>query len=120
MQGRRLAEVEPVVGAANRKKFVESVRKRAWEQHNGLYVPRNEGDKKTNWPVCMTCKMDVESVQVEDFSHDTVDIRAKCHNEECVIRLQFPFRITRTEDDDTWHHIQTAINNSCFFDPSIA
>lgn len=107
------------MGAARTKKLIESVRKRAFEQHNGLYVPRTPGDKKTNWPVCMTCHADVDSVQVEDMGHHKVDIRAKCHNDECVIRIEFPFRITQRTDEETWHHIQTAINNAVFFDPSI-
>ncbi len=108
------------MGAARTKKLIEATRRRAHEFHNGLYVPRTEGDKKTNWPVCLTCKMDVESINVEDVHHNTVDIRAKCHGQECTIRLEFPFRITRREDEETWHHIQTAINNASFFEPSIA
>ncbi len=107
------------MGAAKQKKLIQQVRQRAFEQHNGLYVPRTEGDHKTNWPVCMTCHQDVDSVNVEDVHNDTVDIRAKCHGEECVIRLEFPFRITRRDDKETWHHIQTALNNATFFDKSI-
>ena len=108
------------MGAARQKKLIESVRKRAFEQHNGLYVPRTEGDVKTNWPVCLTCHRDVDSVSVESVGHQTVDIRSRCHGQECVIRLEFPFRITNVMDDDTFHHVQTAINNAVYFDPSIA
>lgn len=107
------------MGAAKNKKLIEAVRKRAFEQHNGLYTPRVEGDKKTNWPVCMTCHRDVDSVNVEDVSHQRVDVRAGCHGEECTIRLEFPFQITQRDDEGTWHHVQTAINNAVFFDPSI-
>ncbi len=102
------------------KKLIQQVRQRAFEQHNGLYVPRVEGDKKTNWPVCMTCHRDVDSVNVEDIGNHTVTIRAKCHDKEAVIKLEFPFRITQRRDDETWFHVQTAINNASFFDPSVA
>jgi hypothetical protein len=107
------------MGAAKNKKLIESVRKRAFEQHNGLYVPKVEGDKKTNWPVCMTCHGDVDAVNVEDIGKDVVTIRARCHGEESVIKMEFPFTILNRKDEDTWHHVQTAINNAVFFDPSI-
>ncbi len=106
--------------SVQRKKLIQQVRKRAFEQRNGLYVPRTPGDKKTNWPVCMTCHCDVDSVNVEDISKDIVTVRAKCHGEECVIKMEFPFRITQRKDEETWHHVQTAINNATFFDPSVA
>jgi hypothetical protein len=102
------------------KKLIEQVRTRAFEQHNGLYVPRVEGDRKTNWPVCMTCNRDVDSVNVEDISKNVVTIRAKCHDKEAVIKMEFPFQITQRRDDDTWYHVMTAINNAVFFDPSVA
>ncbi len=108
------------MGAAKQKKLLQQVRQRAFEQHNGIYVPKVEGDQKTNWPACMTCHQDVDAVNVEEQGNDHVTIRAKCHGEECVIKLEFPFRIERRDDKETWHHIQTAINNACFFDKSIA
>lgn len=104
----------------NAKKLIQSVRKRAFEQKNGLYVPRTEGDRKTNWPVCMTCKRDVDSVNVEDIGNDTVTIRARCHDKEAIIKMEFPFRITQRKDEETWHHVMTAVNNATFFDPSVA
>ena len=102
------------------KKLIQQVRQRAFEQHNGIYVPKVDGDQKTNWPVCLKCHGDVDSVNVEEVGHQVVVIRAKCHGEEAVVRMEFPFRITQRDDDETWHHVQTAINNSVFFDPSIA
>ncbi len=107
------------MGAAKFKKLIEATRKRAFEQHNGVYVPKVEGDRKTNWPVCLTCHRDVDSVNVESVGHHTVDIRATCHGEESVIKIEFPFRITNITDEDTWYHVQTAINTAIFFDPSI-
>ncbi len=108
------------MGEAKNKKLIQSVRERAWEQHNGLYRPKVEGDVKTNWPVCMTCHGDVDSINVEEVGNDTVVIRAKCHGKESVIRMEFPYRITQREDSETWHHVQSAINNAVFFDTSIA
>lgn len=108
------------MGAVKDNKLIQQVRQRAYEQHNGIYVPKTEGDVKTNWPVCMTCHGDVDSVNVEEVGNQSVVIRAKCHGQESVIRIEFPFRITRREDEETWHHVQTAINNAVFFDTSIA
>ena len=101
-----------------KKKLIQQVRQRAFEQHNGLYVPRHMGDRKTQWPVCMTCHQDVESVNVEDVSTNVVTIRATCHGKEAVIKMDFPYAIIRREDKETWHHVMTAINNSTFFDPA--
>lgn len=108
------------MGESRNKKLIQQVRQRAFEQHNGIYRPRVDGDIKTNWPVCLTCSRDVDSVNVEDIGHRVVTVRAKCHGEECVIKLEFPYRITRSDDKETWHHVMTAVNNCVFFDPSIA
>lgn len=105
----------------NIKKLIPQVRKRAFENRNGLYVPRHEGDIKTAaWPVCQTCKRDVDSVNVEDISTNRVTVRATCHGAEAVLVMEFPFGIIRRHDKDTWPHVMTAINNSTFFEPSIA
>lgn len=104
----------------NVKKFMRQVRQRAHEYRNGIYVPRVEGDRKTNWPVCMTCRRDVESVNVEDIGKDRVTIRATCHGKEAVVVMEFPYQILKRKDAETWHHVQSAINNAVWFDPSIA
>jgi hypothetical protein len=102
-----------------KKKLMQQVRQRAYEQHNGIYVPKVEGDRKTNWPVCMTCHRDVDSVNVEDISTNVVTVRARCHGQESVIKMEFPYAIVQREDKETWWHVMSAINNSVFFDPSI-
>lgn len=107
------------MGAARQKKLMQQVRQRAFEQHNGIYRPKVEGDVKTHWPVCLTCHQDVDSVNVEDVGQNTVTVRSRCHGEESIIKMEFPFNIQRIDDEQTWWHIQTAINNSVFFDPSI-
>lgn len=104
----------------NKKKLIPQVRQRAYEQRNGLYLPRHLGDRKTTWPVCMTCHRDVDSVNVEDISTNIVTIRAWCHGKEAIIKMEFPYRIIRRDDAEVWPHVMTAINNSTFFDPSIA
>lgn len=103
------------------KKLIPQLRKRAFENRKGIYVPRYEGDiKRASWPVCLTCKRDVESVNVEDVSKNIVTIRATCHGKEAVIRLEFPYQILKRTDSETWPHVMNAINSSTFFDPSIA
>ena len=105
----------------NKKKFINQVRGRAWSNRNGVFVPRTEGDtRRASWPVCMTCHRDVDSVNVEDISKDVVTIRARCHGEEAVIKMEFPYRILNRHDDETMHHVRTALNNAVFFDPSMA
>jgi hypothetical protein len=104
----------------NIKKLIPQIRQRAYEQRNGLYVPRTDGDRKTHWPVCMTCHKDVDSVNVEDINTNRVTVRAECHGKEAVVMMEFPFNIIRKSDKDIWPHVMTAVNNSVFFDPSIA
>ena len=100
------------------RKLVPQIRTRAFQQRNGLFVPRTEGDKKSTWPVCMTCNHDVDSVNVEDVTHERVVIRAMCHGSEDVLKVDFPYQITRRKDADTWEHVRTAMNSATFFDPS--
>lgn len=102
------------------KKLLPSIRKRAYQNNNGIYVPRVEGDVKTHWPVCMTCHRDLDSLNIEDISTNKVTIRATCHGAEAIVVMEFPYRIIRRDDKETWPHVITAINNSVFFDPSIA
>ena len=107
--------------STQKKKLIQQVRQRSWENRNGVFQPRVEGDiKRASWPVCMTCHQDVESVQVEDISTNVVTVRALCHGKEAVVKMEFPYGIIRRHDKDTWPHVMTAINNSVFFDPSIA
>ena len=104
----------------SKRKLVRQTQQRAFEQHNGIYRPKVEGDVKTNWPVCMTCHGDVDSVNVEDVGKDVVTIRAKCHGKEAVMKLEFPFQILSRSDEATWYHVMTAINACTFFESSIA
>ena len=104
----------------NIKKLIPMVRQRAYQQRNGIYVPRVEGDRKTNWPVCMTCHRDVEGVKIEDITKNRVTVRAFCHGKEAVVVMEFPYQILKRTDKETWPHVMTAINNSVWFDPSIA
>lgn len=105
---------------SQKKKLIQQIRQRALQQRNGVYVPRVYGDRKTHWPVCMTCHRDVDSVNVEDISTNVVTIRAMCHGKEAVVKMEFPYRIIRRDDREIWPHVMTAINSSTFFDPSIA
>ncbi len=103
------------------KKLIPQIRQRAFENRNGVYRPRVFGDRKrVQWPVCMTCRRDVDSVNVEDIHKNIVVIRATCHGKEAVIRMEFPYQILKRQDSETWQHVMTAINSATFFDPSIA
>lgn len=109
------------MGQSRIKKLVEAVRERAWQNNNGVFVPRVDGDtKRATWPQCQTCGRDVDSINVEDAGKDKVTIRAKCHGKEAILVVEFPYGIRSRDDDTEWSHIQTAINSASFFDTSIA
>ena len=106
------------MGAAKQKKLEKAIRERAFENRNGLYVPRVEGDtKKSTWPICGTCHRDVDRVNIEGYTDDSVDIRVWCHGEECTIHMKFPYKMTSKDDEGAWRQIHTAINNAVWFNP---
>ncbi len=114
-------KVRVLVMGQSKKKLIEAIRTRAYENRNGLFVPRVEGDtKRATWPVCMTCNRDVDSVSVEDVGKHRVTVRAKCHGKEAVFVIEFPYDIRSRDDETEWSHIQNGINSATFFDPSIA
>ena len=100
------------------KKLIEQVREKAWENRGGLYVPRTQGDHRTNWPVCQTCGRDVEAVDMKDQNSFGVVLWARCHGKEDYYKVTFPYRL---EDDDQIHdQIQVAMRAFRPFVPSIA
>jgi len=105
----------------SKAKLLPQIRKRAFENRSGVYVPRVYGDvKRSHWPVCQTCHRDVDRVNVEDVGQEVVTIRAWCHGKEAVMKLEFPYNIQRRDDAHTWQHVQNAINTCSFFEPSVA
>ena len=101
------------------RKLIEEVRKRAFENRNGLYVPRTEGDVKQNWPVCQTCRRDVESVELKEQNSFGVVIWARCHGKEDYYKVVYPYRIDESDEEQLQAQIRTAMNAFLPFQTSI-
>lgn len=80
------------------KKLMEAVRGKAFENRNGLYVPRVEGDHRSNWPICQTCMRDVEAVELKNQNSFGVEIWARCHGKEDWYEVKYPYRIEGNEE----------------------
>lgn len=100
------------------RKLVDNIRRTAWENRSGLYVPRVEGDVKTNWPQCMTCGRDVEAVEQRDFNRHSVELWARCHGKEDFYKVEFPFDIGGWDEDSqvVKDHVRIAMRTN-FFNP---
>ncbi len=82
------------------KKLIDQVKQTAWNNHNGLYVPRTEGDHKTAWPICMTCNRDVDAVELKNRNTKGVELWAKCHGAEDWYTITFPYDIPDSGGED--------------------
>ncbi len=105
------------------KKLMESIRQKAWNTSNGLYVPRTEGDHQTNWPVCMTCGQDVEAVELKNRNTSGVELWAKCHGAEDWYSIKFPYSIPENDasgEKVVNDHVRMAMRAFTPFNPSIA
>ena len=100
------------------KKLIEQVREKAWENRGGIFVPRTEGDIRTNWPVCQTCLRDVEAVEMKNYNSFGVELWARCHGKEDYYKVVYPFRME--DDGQIEYQIQVAMRAFRPFDQSIA
>lgn len=101
-----------------KKKLIEQVRTSVRDKRTGLYVPRTMGDHRTNWPVCQTCRRDVEAVELKNRNTKSVELWARCHGKEDFYLVEFPYAIP--DKDPVDDHVRTAMNAAHFFNPSIA
>ncbi len=100
------------------KKLIEQVQERAWDNRNGLYVPRTEGDIRSNWPKCGTCNREVEAVELKNQNSFGVELWARCHGKEDYYKVVYPYRIT--DDDMAADQIRVAMNAFMPFQISMA
>lgn len=100
------------------KKLIDAVRQKAWLNHNGVYVPRVEGDNRSNWPVCQTCKRDVEAVELKNQNSYGVEIWARCHGKEDWYTVKYPYRI-EGDEDAVKDHLRVAMRAFAPFSPTI-
>jgi hypothetical protein len=80
--------------------------------------------KNANWPICLTCGREPYSVNLEDVSRWSVDIKVKCCHKafseikpsdksfEDSVRVNIPVGTDRDE------HIAWALKSMRFFDPT--
>jgi hypothetical protein len=103
-----------------KRKLVDHIRQTAYENRNGVFIPRAAGDHRTNWPVCQTCHRDVEAVEMVDFNGKSVTVRAKCHGAEDHYTVELPFRIGgwNLEDETVNDHVRMCMRGN-FFDPTV-
>ncbi len=105
------------------KKLLDAVRQKAWDQKNGLYVPRVEGDVRANWPRCMTCGRDVDAVELKNRNTKGVELWAKCHGAEDWYTVQFPYDIPENDasgEKVVNDHVRIAMRAFTPFQVSIA
>ncbi len=86
--------------------------------NRSLWLPQS-AVRNRNWPVCMTCGRDVDAVNIvgdgtNSYDNRYVDVMAKCHGAEDVLRVQFESAHPTPSD------LQHALRVAVFFDPEHA
>ena len=84
--------------AVRDRKLIQEVRRSAWDRREGLYVPRNPNDAKSNWPVCQTCFRDVEAFELKNWNASGVELWARCHGKEDWYTIKYPYRIAEGDE----------------------
>lgn len=101
------------------KKLIQQVQEKAWDRRNGIFRPRTEGDVNTgNWPICATCRREVEAVELKNQNSFGVELWARCHGKEDFYKVEYPYRLV--DDDMIQDQIRVAMNAFRPFDPSLA
>lgn len=81
------------------KKLLEQVREKAWDNKNGIIRPRTAGDVNTGgWPICGTCRREVEAVELKNQNTFGVELWARCHGKEDYYKVVYPYRIDGDEE----------------------
>ncbi len=104
------------------KKLLDAVRQKSWDNRNGLYVPRTEGDVSANWPKCLTCNRDVDAVELKNRNTKGVELWARCHGAEDWYTITFPYSIPENDasgEKVVNDHVRTAMRAFTPFNPSI-
>ena len=78
---------------SRQKQLLDEVRSKAWENRNGIVVPRTEADIKSSFPVCQTCHREVEAVELKNQNNWSVELWARCHGKEDHYTIKYPFRL---------------------------
>ena len=101
------------------KDLIRGVREKAYVNRNGIFRPRTEGDIRAAWPVCQTCKRDVEAVELKNQNSFGVEIWARCHGKEDFYTLKYPYRI-EGNDEEVNDHVKAALRAFNPFEPTIS
>lgn len=107
----------------DQKKLVTQIREKAWENREGIYMPRTQGDIRTSWPVCQTCLRDVEAVELKNRNTKGVELWARCHGKEDWYTIVFPYEIPENDasgEKFVTDHVRMAMRAFRPFVPSIA
>ena len=100
------------------KGYVESVREAS--RASKIIIPGQEHRITSNWPLCLTCRADVEASELKDVSRTGATIWARCHGKEDYYRVMFPFPVEGDplEDERSNVVINRAMHDGVFFDPT--
>jgi len=101
------------------KKVMNEVRRAAYERRNGLFVRRGMNDIRSNFPLCQTCRREVEAVELRNFNRYSVELWARCHGKEDWYLVKFPWDIGGydPESEVVSDHIRMAMTAFTPFSP---
>ena len=100
-------------------KFADLIREAAKVNREAdVWVPEGARTMRS-WPLCMTCRKEVDAAELKNFTMTSVEVWAKCHNQEDFYKVFFPFRIDGDpmEDERANWAIKRALHDGIFFDP---
>lgn len=72
------------------KRFEDQIRESA-ALHKGAVILGQRTNR--SWPVCGTCRYEVEAVELKDMTATSCELWARCHGKEDHCKVRFPFRI---------------------------
>jgi len=103
------------------KKLIQEVQRMAHDRRTGLYIPRRLNDVRRAWPVCQTCRRDVEAFEFKNWNAEGVELWARCHGKEDWYTIKYPYRITEgVEGPVINEHTRMAIRAFRPFEPTIS
>lgn len=99
------------------KKFGLQIREAA-KVNKSIWLPPGQRTYRS-WPLCLTCRKEVEAVELKNVNSVSAEIWARCHGAEDYYRVDFPCHIEGDvfgDDRANWA-IKRAMHDFCPFNP---